>query len=241
MAKEGLLKIDYTQPYHPWANRGSVSSSSMKSLLGEIFDSKRVYTFFTTIGNPEAVKLLAGFYGEREESGDIWKVHKKRNDAIQHSGFGQGRRALHLDPHLKNAYLTVLGGFSKKEFGAANYRDFSLVNGASSMDAPPEAVLWPHVHVIRDTEATDRKYFQRLVDSLTSDDVHANLRKNELPQNYRTGEIDTLHEHRVNPLVLEDRVWVVSGKDLGNALDFLMPFTWDDGKVNDSCRHCDDD
>ncbi|MEK6909369.1 MAG: hypothetical protein AABX23_04935 [Nanoarchaeota archaeon] len=239
MVKEGLLKIKYSPPYHHWLNRASVSPSPMNSLLGEIFDAEGIYTLFRTVGNTEAVKLLEGYYGERKKS-EPWVVHKRRNSAILHSGFGPGRRPLYLDNHLKEVYLNILEERIKKEFGANNYRDFPLVNGAFSMDAPPEAILWPHIHVIKGREATKRKYFQELIDSLTDVKTHAQLRKEEEPQNYRTGEIDILHKYDVNPLVLEDRVWVCKGTELKNIVDFLMPFTFDSGR-SESCSHCDDD
>ena len=137
-------------------------------------------------------------------------------------------------------YLHVLEELAKKEFGYSNYRQFQLVQGAFGMDVPPEALSWPIIHIVKSMKPVEKKYFRELVDLLIGKKVHSTLRKREKPQNYRTGEIDTLYQNGVSPIVLEDRVWVCQGKELKHIVDFLMPFTFDSGR-RDSCSHCDDD
>ena len=112
MSKESLENIEYKPNYHPWSTGVAVSSSEMRALIREIFDSERVYTFFRTVGNPEAVKLLEGYVGKREGS-EPWVVSKGKAHGC--TGFGQEKKSLRLDSHLMSDYLHVLEELAKSE------------------------------------------------------------------------------------------------------------------------------
>ena len=78
MVKEALDNINCKSDYNSLSRGATVSSSEIRYLIEKIFDSESAYTFFRTVGNPNAVKLLECSFGEREGS-EPWVVKKREN------------------------------------------------------------------------------------------------------------------------------------------------------------------
>ena len=66
---------------------------------------------------------------------------------------------------------------------------------------------------------------KNIIDNLSDNKSFGILTELESPQNYRMGEIETLHKLKIPPIVRLPKELRLSAQDLGTYIDFLAQMT----------------
>ena len=215
---ERLLTFNIpTMDHYCTGTRHHIDSGLARHSLSSIFSPEATYVFMRTRPNPEAIEELSRYVGIRENMGAPWKVRPKRNgeEAYCYEGSKDGEpNGLWFSRNLDKICLEALGKLVGNSIGK-NHVHYPIVDGH------PGNFLSPTIHVVRGKERAQT--FKALVPSLLDDKGFEVISKIEAPQNYKMANFQLLHEKRVAPLVVDERQWEVAGKDLRDAIDFLVP------------------
>lgn len=227
MANEGNGLVETT--YKPRRNthkRESFNQGEARRTISEILDRNSNYVLIQTIANPDAIEALGNYVGFRRDMHSPWEIRTKREEDNPKycPGAKDSNNGLRLTPDLINEYLAATKEISKEIFGKDHYAQFPLVqkSGVHSLSVPLEARNWPVIHIVKDA---GEEQFQNILYSLNQKTGQEVLKRMEAPQNYKLGEIQTLAQLGIDPLLMESRTWKVNGETLADAVNFLVPFT----------------
>jgi len=159
----------------------------------------KVYTAFRTISNPQAIDLLSEFRGlSRNAFGTLPR--------------GYCDRDLKYDLSLANVYLAMLE--------RAMERRFKYSSSATPL-RDPEADFFPQMHVV--DGKFEREIFVPLIESLDLSQAGSLDKKLIRGRRDLTEEMQVLQRYGIQPLILDDRVWVFHHLDFRLAVYSVIP------------------
>lgn len=222
---KGFFEIILPEYLTEWNSSGNWKLS--KELRGDVepfFVESKNYTFLMTVANPGAVDNLFN-YVKIPEGKDInkeWVVREKRQSDKPDRDVGSQCKPIYFGKSLMGEYLATLKALTKTHIGNKQHLSYPLVNiSTNGAHSPDQEIHWPQIHIIKGNHTEE---FKGLVGKLNDNEAYEILKKIEAPQNYNLGEIDTLHNNQINPLILRSEEWKVDGKTLRNAVNFLIQF-----------------
>jgi len=199
-------------------------SKELSDDIEKFFAESKNYTFLMTVANPEAVANLFN-YVKIPEGEDINKegvVREKRQSDKPDRDVGSQCKPVYFGKSLMREYLSTLKELTKKYIGNKQQISYPLVNiSTNGAHSPNQEIHWPQIHIIKGNHTEE---FKDLVGKLNDDEAYEILKKMEGTQKYQMGEIDTLHNNQINPLILRPEEWKVDGETLMNAVNFLIQF-----------------
>lgn len=190
----------------------SFYDSSVRIHFRPGFDTKASYTFLRTIATD-------GFIGA------IRDLRRERPEEIE------------LETRVVANYMEALYFLAGNVFTGFHPDDVGFKRGfisyplVDSRGSHPELPTWPIVHVVQDY---DKQKFPNAVKfgdylcNLKGDIAYEFLKKRQEPQNYHITLVDAVHDKHIDPFTMQNRVWIVDGETLRDALDFLGQFLFRD-------------
>lgn len=231
------IKIDRSYFINCGNDNRSFDRGISREEINKIYNINSNYLLIRTIANPKAEKILKNSKIKAIERFDSKKefkaMHIKDANPLE-------IEKLTFAPKLMEVYIEALSFLARSRFGKSYYTHYNLISthGICSQRELPESIYWPEIHIIKDTKKTDSKNFRTLVDKLNDDKAYLHIKSKQNPWNYNMGEIKFLRNKKVLPLIVEPREYYINGKELKDAIDFLVLFTLSE---ESRCPFIDDD
>ena len=190
--------------------RIELTRSNVMEFFSRFFDINSQYTFIKTVANPDAVSAIYQARAKQRQN-DKNPNNTEKNDKKPRLRHGYNNELVQI-------YNSTLVHFGEKQFGVNTCLYYSPIVQEPGLEYPIMEI--PKIHVIRGNQNIEE--YKSLVNKLNSNECFNYLKKRQAPWNYQLGEITLLKQEKINPLILDNAEWTVDGKNLKNALDFLV-------------------
>lgn len=206
-----LLDIKLDISCYNSMNHGSVrfKESEIKTKLKKLgFNVDQDYVLMRTVANPLAVDLISA------NSKELSIKRYGKNPDLH----------VYFSADINETYLEALDHLTKDYGFKHAYYPLIVEDGIHHIGLHEEQPSWPVIHIV---EAEHEDAFKNLIlNDMHSSVAYKFICQKEAPQNYHMSVFNLLHDTRVRPLNLEERVWKVKGADLKNAVDFLSQYIY---------------
>ncbi len=198
------------------------SEGDVRQAFKQVFSHGKDYVLFQTVANPQAVQELEKYIGFCAEMGAPWTIREiQPGDHPRYvPGATSHGNGLRFDNSLMDSYLGAIDKTAKEAIGEKNFAHYSMVSteGINSADRDCLAVSWPRIYLV---SAEKEASLKEIIDGLSGDESFEVLKKQEAPQFYQMGEIETLHKLNIPPLIRLDRELRMNSRELAGYVDFL--------------------
>jgi hypothetical protein len=179
----------------------------VREAFEKVYCPGRDYVLFQTVASEEAVEMLRECVMPEEYSRP---THVSVDDDNELE-FGNG---------LMDAYRRAIDEIAGRRMDEDSFARYSLVatDGVHNSDRDLEAIFWPDVYIV---EAEKYEELRGIIEGLWDNESFEVLKEQESPHFYEMGEIATLYELRIAPIVCLDDELRVGGEELLKYVDFL--------------------
>jgi hypothetical protein len=218
----GLTKLINSERSGRYGEEWNFSEGDVRKAFQKIFSPKETYLLFKTVANPKAVEVLEQYIGFRKDMGFPWNIRKIKNgDNPEYvPGATDNGNGLQFDNSLMDSYLGAIDELANKTIGNNNFAHYSMVStiGVHNLQRDSNAIFWPRIYVVKNKKQNQLK---KIIDELAGDESFKLLKKQESGSAYQMGEIETLHNLKIQPLLRLEPELVVKAQDLLRYVDFL--------------------
>ena len=187
-----------------WNNneRWSFREGNVRHAFARVFSEEKNYVLFQTKANEEAKEVLKEYIGFRKDIGHQWEVRKiQEGDKPEYfPGACDDSNGLRFSNGLMDVYERAIDKIANEEIGKEHFSHYPLVEtiGVHNNDRDHNAIFWPRVYLVNEKK---EKELKNIIDNLSDNKSFGILTELESPQNYRMGEIETLHKLKIPPIV----------------------------------------